>query len=592
MSADSQNKVLALNDEDLRRAVCDLIALSTLPAAWSGRQPESIAADLADAVLSTLRASLVHVHFQSGVGQGIEIIRLARDRQIEDSANATLSTIAAAVKAGNVPAFLRNARLAPANGLLPLGFHPIGPQGEWGTLIVGSTQPDFPGELDNLLIGFAANQAAVSLNSARLLTERQHQQAELRRLNATLEERIIERSRYLRLLQEIAAAANEATSLEAPFQFAVDQLCAHQNWSVGHAYFFRPETTDHLDSLAVWYLRDPTAYESFQKASESLPFRAGQGLIGRIVRSREPVVIEDIAEDRNFVRAKAASAVGLKSAVAFPVLINKEVAAVLEFFCDQTLHVDDAFFEVMASIGNQLGRVIERKRAEKKLRESERLAATGEIAAVFAHEVGNPLNAISTTMQLLRYELTRGNENFLHSALEDVSTEVNRLQSLLRDFRSLSRSTQFRVEKTDLAKLAREVLATGVAVRSDPRIRVIQEFDFDLPSVMYDCDKMKQVLINLCKNAVEAMPEGGILTVRGKNSAGGVQLEIADTGAGIPATVKVFQPFTTTKPEGTGLGLAIVRQIIDAHGGTIFYSSDPGKGTSFYLSLPPTPPLT
>lgn len=587
MSADSQSKVLALNDEDLRRAVRDLIALSTLPAAWSGRQPESIAADLADAVLSTLRASLVHVHFKSGAGQGIEIIRLARDRQIEDSVTATLSIIAAAFKAGNIPAFLEN-----TNGLLPLGFHPIGPQGQWGTLIIGSTQPDFPSELDNLLIGFAANQAAVSLNAARLLTERQHQQAELRRLNATLEERIIERSRYLRLLQEIAAAANEATSLEAPFQFAVNQLCAHQNWSVGHAYFFQPETTDHLDSLAVWYLRDPTACESFQKASESLPFSAGQDLIGRVVGSREPVAIKDIAEDRNFVRAKAASAAGLKSAVAFPVLINKEVAAVLEFFCDQTLHIDDAFFEVMASIGNQLGRVIERKRAEKKLRESERLAATGETAAVFAHEVGNPLNAISTTMQLLRYELTRGNENFLHSALEDVSTEVNRLQSLLRDFRSLSRFTQFRIEKTDLAKLAREVLATGVAVQKDPRIRVIQEFDFDLPSVMCDCDKMKQVLINLCKNAVEAMPEGGILTVRGKNSAGVVQLEIADTGPGIPATVKVFQPFTTTKPDGTGLGLAIVQQIVDAHGGTISYTSDPGKGTSFYLSLPLTPPLT
>lgn len=103
---------------------------------------------------------------------------------------------------------------------------------------------------------------------------------------------------------------------------------------------------------------------------------------------------------------------------------------------------------------------------------------------------------------------------------------------------------------------------------------------------MCDRDRLKQVLINLCKNAVESMPHGGLLTVRGKKTDTHIRLEIGDTGTGIPETISIFQPFTTTKPDGTGLGLAIVRQIIDAHGGTIFYTSEPGKGTSFYFSLP------
>jgi signal transduction histidine kinase len=105
-----------------------------------------------------------------------------------------------------------------------------------------------------------------------------------------------------------------------------------------------------------------------------------------------------------------------------------------------------------------------------------------------------------------------------------------------------------------------------------------------------NAEKLKQVLLNLCKNAFEAMPDGGTLTLRGRRTDGRVSLEIEDTGAGIPKGIDIFELFTTTKSHGTGLGLAIVRQIIGAHGGTITYSSQPGKGTTFRLSLPLEPP--
>jgi signal transduction histidine kinase len=103
---------------------------------------------------------------------------------------------------------------------------------------------------------------------------------------------------------------------------------------------------------------------------------------------------------------------------------------------------------------------------------------------------------------------------------------------------------------------------------------------------MADAGKLKQVLLNLCKNAVEAMAGGGTLTIRGHHFAGLVSLEITDTGVGIPADVDIFQLFKTTKDYGTGLGLVIVRQIISAHQGTIAYRSVPGKGTTFTVSLP------
>jgi len=103
---------------------------------------------------------------------------------------------------------------------------------------------------------------------------------------------------------------------------------------------------------------------------------------------------------------------------------------------------------------------------------------------------------------------------------------------------------------------------------------------------MADSEKLKQALLNLCNNAVEAMPQGGTLTLRAHNAEEQVVLEVVDTGLGIPDGVDIFEPFATTKTWGTGLGLVIVRQIVSAHGGTITYASERGKGTVFCLSLP------
>lgn len=118
------------------------------------------------------------------------------------------------------------------------------------------------------------------------------------------------------------------------------------------------------------------------------------------------------------------------------------------------------------------------------------------------------------------------------------------------------------------------------------RIIVELQFDDDVSQIMVDRDKIKQVIVNLCKNALEAMPDGGRLTLKSFCSDTSAIFEVSDTGVGIPAGVDVFHLFTTTKSYGTGLGLPIVSQIISAHGGTIDYISQPGIGTTFKISLP------
>jgi two-component system sporulation sensor kinase A len=110
----------------------------------------------------------------------------------------------------------------------------------------------------------------------------------------------------------------------------------------------------------------------------------------------------------------------------------------------------------------------------------------------------------------------------------------------------------------------------------------------DLPLIMADDEKLKQALLNLCKNAAEAMPDGGKITVRAYSSGQRIIAEVADTGVGIPDGIDILEPFTTTKASGSGLGLMIVRQIISAHGGTVTFTSDRGKGTIFTLTLPLT----
>jgi PAS domain S-box-containing protein len=229
----------------------------------------------------------------------------------------------------------------------------------------------------------------------------------------------------------------------------------------------------------------------------------------------------------------------------------------------------------------------EHKLIQDKLQESERLAAMGTTAAVFAHEIGNPLNAISTSLQFVQQQLAaKDHDAWIGESLKTVLQEVYHLGSLLDDFRSLARPYELELTPTDMAQLVGELMAAHAAYYLEQGILVEQDFPRDLPMVLADSRKVKQALLNLCKNAVEAMPRGGTLTLRGRHVDALVSLEITDTGAGIPDDFEIFQLFRTTKDNGTGLGLAIVRQIISAQGGIISYQSEVGKGTTFTISLP------
>jgi signal transduction histidine kinase len=164
--------------------------------------------------------------------------------------------------------------------------------------------------------------------------------------------------------------------------------------------------------------------------------------------------------------------------------------------------------------------------------------------------------------------------------------EISRLSSLVHEFSSLSRREKYNFRPVSLRAAVAEVLDFETTNYGALGIRVEKNFPQDLPPVRADIDKLKQAILNLVKNAAEAMPRGGMLTLHGRRSGEQAALEIIDTGLGIPDGVDIFEPFATTKSSGTGLGLVIVRQIVSAHGGSVTYSSERGKGTVFHLTLP------
>jgi signal transduction histidine kinase len=218
---------------------------------------------------------------------------------------------------------------------------------------------------------------------------------------------------------------------------------------------------------------------------------------------------------------------------------------------------------------------------------SERLAAIGLAAAALAHEIANELNVVRCAVQVAKEELTKQDEkDDVVSALDEAKNGIERLSSLLQQFRNLARPQKLRLQPTDLAHVVEELLAVEKVRYAARGIHVELSLSRNLPRIMVDVEKIRRALLNLCTNAADAMPGGGTLKLRGYSSNSSVSLEVIDTGVGIPAGLDIFGLFTTTKPQGTGLGLPIVREIVSAHGGTVTYTSQPGTETVFRLTLP------
>jgi signal transduction histidine kinase len=229
---------------------------------------------------------------------------------------------------------------------------------------------------------------------------------------------------------------------------------------------------------------------------------------------------------------------------------------------------------------------------QRELRRAERLAAVGRISAQITHEVRNPLNAIGLNAELLAEELEgRAVSAEARALCAAISREVDRLNAVTEEYLRFARPPRQAPVRQDLAELGGALLDFLAPELAAARVEVRRELQPGLPAVRGDEGQLRAVLLNLVRNAREAMAGGGTLTVAARAAGGGVELEVRDSGGGIrPEDLgRVFDPFFSTKERGTGLGLAFVQQVVQEHGGTVRCESTPGEGTRFTLHFPAAP---
>jgi len=269
-------------------------------------------------------------------------------------------------------------------------------------------------------------------------------------------------------------------------------------------------------------------------------------------------------------------------------------------FVAESIHVrkDGTVFpvEVSASLINIDGHkyfltfdrdITERKQAEEKLIRTEQMKLCGEMAASLAHEIKNPLAGIMASIEVLHDELNITEDDRM--VMKTIIEEIRRIESLLNELLNFARPVRPQRMPVNANNIIESIL-TVQASPKDREIRVMKNLDGSLPDIVVDPMQIKQALLNLYANAVEAMPDGGAVSIRtsADEHKGMVLIEIADTGAGITEEVKerIFQPFFSTKSKGTGLGLAITKQIIEQHGGIIHAYNNKEGGAVFTISLP------
>jgi PAS domain S-box-containing protein len=223
-----------------------------------------------------------------------------------------------------------------------------------------------------------------------------------------------------------------------------------------------------------------------------------------------------------------------------------------------------------------------------QLQVSERLAALGRITAGVAHEVKNPLNSMRLWLENLKESLPADQESGAQQAVSVLDKEIDRLDAVVKRFLDFTRPMDIRLEATQLSQLLPEVLEIAQPQLQKAGIQLAQLMPIDVPEVYVDRALLKQAVLNLVLNAAEAMPNGGqlrlVLSRRGEMA----EITVQDTGKGIPPEnkQKIFQLFFTTRPGGSGIGLASAFRIVQLHNGSIDFTSEVGRGTTFRIELP------
>ncbi len=342
--------------------------------------------------------------------------------------------------------------------------------------------------------------------------------------------------------------------------------------------------------------------DPLEAETRAITFPPGFGLPGRVWASGRPMVVDDIAHDPVFARARTAAAAGLKAALAFPVLRRTEVVGVVDVLGPYLEEPEPGLLAALSAIGSQIGQFIEHRRADQQLLQAQKMEAVGQLAGGIAHDFNNLLGVILGYAELAAREI--GPQHKARGRIDALVKAADRAAALTRQILTFSRKQAVELRVCDLndvvenmEKMLRRVIGEDV--------RLAVALAPDLGRVRADRGQLEQVIMNLAVNARDAMPSGGRLVIETANvdldahyaerhpdvkPGPYVMLAASDTGEGMtPATqARIFEPFFTTKDpgKGTGLGLAVVFGVVNQSQGSISVYSEPGRGSTFKVFLP------
>lgn len=409
-------------------------------------------------------------------------------------------------------------------------------------------------------------------------------------LIVTVTRDITERKRTqqaVQLLRAIVAAANWASDLESPLRVALDELCAFTGWELGRVYL--PREDGRLVPAGWWHAAGAGEEHVVRlQAALDEPVGPGEGLAGRVLTEAKPHVITDLHLDGEFGPLVLGAAPAVQGAVALPVLVGDEVAAVLEFFALRPAEPDSQVLYLMDQVGLELGRVFERQRtieAERRKVEAER-----RFLAMLTHDLRSPLTAVVGFAELLRSGWDRLPTDRCQRSVEQIVTQASRIRALIDDFLLTSRLESGVLEPDpeplDLAAAADAAVTDLRDVVGEVEVRAGRARCMALADPRF----VRQILDNLLTNAAK-YGEPPVVVEVGPGDGGMVRVRVCDRGPGVPDDFvpAIFDRFTRGDRDcgsGTGLGLAIVRELARALGGTVSYQPREPCGAAFTVELP------
>jgi signal transduction histidine kinase/DNA-binding response OmpR family regulator len=439
----------------------------------------------------------------------------------------------------------------------------------------------------------------------------QRRTSQLESANQELENEIrVRKQSEARLATEhaITRTLADAVNLETAVPEILRTFCEHMEadicclWSLD-------ETGKALSCTHIENSGEGDEFAPFINETRRSHLSKGIGLPGHVWKKNAPVWLPNTVRGEKYPRASFAAAVGLHSAIGFPIKVNREFYGVIEFFTRRPMMPEQPLLNMLEAIGSEIGQFIQRKRVEaerenlllreKSLREKAEIASRlkDEFLATVSHELRTPLNAIIGWGQILQSGKLepQKQEDALETIFRNAKSQAQLINDLLDTSRLMTGNLLLNLSPTPVASVIEAAMDAVRPAAEAKDVKFSTVYNSEVETITCDSQRLQQIIWNLLTNAVKFTPANGQVTIAVEQNKETIQIIVGDNGEGIS---KDFLPFvfdrfrqadssSTRKHNGLGLGLAIVRHLTELHGGTVSVASEGlGKGTTFTVSLP------